>query len=150
MTSRTGAARAAENTTPEHTRSAGGRVLRRALAAVGAAVAALVLWAVAVPVAGIEVTAYRAGTLGPIGPVSIGASALAMGLAGWALLAVLERLMKRPGPVWTSVATAVMLLSLAGPLISTADSASMFVLLAMHLVVGVAVILVLAPTARRR
>ncbi|GAA4930322.1 hypothetical protein GCM10023224_07440 [Streptomonospora halophila] len=145
MTSRSEAARASENTAP----AGGGRLLRRVLAGVGAAVAALAVWAVAVPIAGIEVAGDRAGTVGPIGPVSIGASALMMGLAGWALLAVLERLTRRPGPIWTSVAAAVLLLSLAGPVVSAADTASMVVLLGMHLVVGAVVILVLAPTARR-
>ncbi|MEV4807122.1 DUF6069 family protein [Nonomuraea sp. NPDC049421] len=110
--------------------------LRRLLTVGGAAVAALVVWAVAVPLAGVALTVQMGGGLQEVGPVSVVVASLVIGLAGWALLAVLERVTSRPGRVWTVVAPAVLVLSLLGPLGRAVGGAAMSVLVVMHLVVG--------------
>ncbi|GAA3135698.1 DUF6069 family protein [Nonomuraea salmonea] len=110
--------------------------LRRPLIVGGAAVAALVVWAVAVPVAGVALTVHMGGGPQEVGPVSVVVASLVIGLAGWALLAVLERVASRPGRVWTVVALAVLVLSLLGPLGGAVGGGAMSVLIVMHLVVG--------------
>ncbi|MEV4476808.1 DUF6069 family protein [Nonomuraea sp. NPDC049504] len=110
--------------------------LRRPLTVGGAAVAALVVWAVAVPVAGVALTVHMGGGPQEVGPVSVVVASLVIGLAGWALLAVLERVASRPGRVWTVVALAVLVLSLLGPLGGAVGGGAMSVLIVMHLVVG--------------
>ncbi|MET8866676.1 DUF6069 family protein [Nonomuraea sp. NPDC004580] len=110
--------------------------LRRPLTVGVAAVAALVVWAVAVPLAGVALTVHMGGGMQEIGPVSVVVASLVIGLAGWALLAVLERVTSKPGRVWTVVALAVLVLSLLGPLGGAAGGGAMSVLVVMHLVVG--------------
>lgn len=110
--------------------------LRRPLTVGGAAVAALVVWAVAVPLAGVALTVRMGGGPQEVGPVSVVVASLVIGLAGWALLAVLERVASRPGRVWTVVALAVLVLSLLGPLGGAVGGGAMSVLIVMHLVVG--------------
>ncbi|MEV4570932.1 DUF6069 family protein [Nonomuraea sp. NPDC049419] len=110
--------------------------LRRPLTVCGAAVAALVVWAVAVPMAGVALTVRMGGGVQEVGPVSVVVASLAIGLAGWALLAVLERVASRPGRVWTVVALAVLVLSLLGPLGGAVGGGAMSVLVVMHVVVG--------------
>lgn len=101
-----------------------------------AAASALVVWALAVPVAGVALTVRMGGGTQVVGPMSVIVAGLAAGLAGWGLLAVLERSASRPGRVWTFVAVAVLILSLLGPLGSAVGGAATAVLIVMHLVVG--------------
>lgn len=121
--------------------------LRRFLVVViGAPVAALVVWALAVPLAGTALTVRTGGATQTVGPVSVVVASLLAGLAGWALLAVLERSVRRSGRVWTIVALVVCVLSLLGPLGSAAGAAATLVLVLLHLVVGA----VLIPGLARR
>jgi hypothetical protein len=122
----------------------GGRVRSRLLAVAGAVVAAVVIWAIAVPVFGLELVAppgpdETAPQAVPFGAVVM--ASLVASLAGWALLAVLERFLSRGRTVWTVVASIVLVLSLAGPLLGAGVPASCRITLAlMHLCVGAVLI----------
>jgi lysylphosphatidylglycerol synthetase-like protein (DUF2156 family) len=119
----------------------------RALAALGAAAAALAVWMVAVPLAGTELTVRLNGVPQELGPGTVVITSLLGGLAGWALLAVLERFGRRPRRTWTAIAVVVLVLSLAGPLGNGVHTATTIALAGMHLAVGVVLIPVLRCTA---
>ncbi|MBE1536079.1 DUF6069 family protein [Actinomadura algeriensis] len=123
-----------------------GVAVRRALTVAAAAGAALACWALADPVAGLDVTVRSGGTAGPVGPAMVAASSLLAGLLGWALLAVLERTVQRPRRVWTIVALIVLALSLAGPPGAAEGAGSLLVLIVLHLAVAA----VLVPALPRR
>ncbi|GAA1222762.1 hypothetical protein GCM10009608_69010 [Pseudonocardia alaniniphila] len=105
-----------------------------------AVLAPLAIWAVAVPVAGLDLTATPiGGTETPVGVLAVVTGALCAGLSGWALLAVLERRATRPRRTWTVTALAVLGLSLITPL-TGATGPSQLVLLSMHIAVGAVLI----------
>ncbi|MGP3970594.1 DUF6069 family protein [Streptomyces sp. 6N223] len=113
---------------------------RRRLAVVlGAALAAALVWAIADPLLGerLRITDEAADRTLAIGPVPVVAVALLSGLAGWGLLAVLERFARRAAHgVWLAAALAVLALSflpLTGSGMSGGTRAS---LAAMHLAVA--------------
>ncbi|MEO3887767.1 DUF6069 family protein [Nonomuraea sp. B5E05] len=120
--------------------------VRRLLTVLGASAAALAGWVLAVPVAGIALTARMGGGIQQVGPAAVVVASLLAGLAGWALLAVLERFVPRAGRLWTIVALVVLALSLLGPLGSAAGTASALALVLLHLIVGA----VLVPGLARR
>ena len=101
--------------------------------------AALAVWAVAAALTdGPQIVA--AGTTQQVGPVAVVMTTLIASLAGWGLLALLERHGAHPRRSWTVVALVVLLASLAGPIGSGADPTSTTTLLLLHLAVGVVVI----------
>ncbi|GAA3587651.1 hypothetical protein GCM10022419_082400 [Nonomuraea rosea] len=114
------------------------------LTVVGAPAAALAVWALAVPIAGNTLTVRMGAGTQPVEPGSVLVVSLLVGLAGWALLAILERFASRPGRIWTIVALAVLVLSLLGPLGSAVGIATTLVLVLMHLAVGTVLVLGLA------
>ncbi|WP_232383540.1 DUF6069 family protein [Actinomadura violacea] len=124
--------------------AAGGTAIRRSLTVVAAAAAALAVWVVADPVLG---AGMHAGDQ-HVGPAMVVVSSLVAGLAGWGLLAVMERRAKRPARTWAITAAVVLGVSLTGP--RAAHGGTFAALTAMHLVVGVIVIVGLAATARGR
>ncbi|MEU5995365.1 DUF6069 family protein [Spirillospora sp. NPDC047418] len=136
--------------TPAQQPSARRTRVRRAVTVAAAALAALVLWTLTGPVAGLDPAAETGGRTQPVGASAVAAAALAVGLAAWALLAVLERTTGRPRRVWTITALAVLAVSLTGPLGSAADTASLCVLTAMHLLVAAVLIPGLASSTRDR
>ena len=107
---------------------------------VGAALAPLVLWALTVPLLGVDLTARAGGVAQTVGPGAVVVAGLVCGLAAWVLLALLERTVRRAGRVWGIVAGAVLAVSLAGPLGSGADTAGVLVLCGMHVLVGAVLI----------
>jgi hypothetical protein len=121
---------------------------RRALAVLGAAAAALAIWAIAVPLAGADLTVRMNGTTQPIGPGSVVGSTLIAALVGWALLAVLERVVRRPRRIWTINAVVALAISMAGPLTSATGATTTLTLIGMHLAVGAVLIPVLRSTTR--
>jgi hypothetical protein len=121
----------------------------RALAVLGAVAAALAVWAVAVPLAGIELTVVMNGVTQPVGPGTVMTTSLLAGLAGWALLAALERFGRRPHRTWTVIAVVMLVLSLAGPLGNGVHTATTIALTGMHLAVGAVLIPALRRSARR-
>jgi hypothetical protein len=112
---------------------------RRAAAGLGAAaLAGLLVWLLAVPLAGLPLEVAAAGRT--VGPLSVLASAFLTGAAAWLLLSLLSRFPRGPA-VWTGLGLAVLLLSLAGPPLSGATGNVLLVLELMHLVVGGVLIL---------
>ncbi|MFC0861320.1 DUF6069 family protein [Sphaerimonospora cavernae] len=136
--------------TPTASGQVGRPVIRRVLIVAGATVAAVALWALAGPVAGVGLTVRLGGAVQPVGPGAVAGASLFAGLAAWALLASLERVMKRPGRTWTVIAVVVLLLSLTGPLGSAVGTASTVALSGIHLIVAAVLIPGMGRTARGR
>jgi Family of unknown function (DUF6069) len=125
----------------------------RALAVIGAALGALAVWLITGPLLGVHITApTRPGApeLQPITPAIVAATSLVAALAGWALLALLERFTVRARRIWTAIALLVAVLSLAGPLstLASTTAANALALALMHLAVAAVLIPILAGTAR--
>jgi hypothetical protein len=112
----------------------------RAITVVAAAAGALLLWTVGGPWAGVDLAVRQGDTTQHIGPAAVALTALVAALAAWGLLALLERMVRRPVRTYRIIASIVLLLSLAGPLGGVGTS-SRLVLLAMHLTVGAALII---------
>lgn len=126
------------------------RVAIRALAVAGAVIAAVVVWALAVPVAGVRlVVSAGHGGQQEVGPGLVVAVSLGAGLAGWALLAVLERWAPRPARAWTIAALVVLLVSLTGPATAAATVPAALTLAALHLSVAAVLVAALGRTATR-
>ncbi|SDU48623.1 DUF6069 family protein [Jiangella alkaliphila] len=116
---------------------------RAVLAVAGATVAGAVPWAVA-EIAGVDLEVTSAGLTIDVGVLLVVGTALAMSLAGWWLLTVLQRRRSDARRVWTIVAATVLVLSLSGPLVAEADTDAKVYLTLIHLAVG----LVLIPGLR--
>lgn len=97
---------------------------------------ALAVWALAVPLAGVTLTVRQGDGTQTIGPLLVAVVTLLAGLAGWALLAVLERWTARPARTWRIVALVVLAVSLLGPLGGAVGAAATLVLLLLHVAVG--------------
>ncbi|MGA6167702.1 DUF6069 family protein [Amycolatopsis magusensis] len=123
----------------------GSKALTRVGGIAAAAVAASLLWTLAVPVLGVDLTVTSIGGTAPqtVDLVAIVLATVAVSLVGWGLLALLER--RGKGRVWTFIAVAVMVLSLASPLLATGPVDARITLGLLHLVVGAIVI----PAFRR-
>ncbi|MFC4947321.1 DUF6069 family protein [Pseudonocardia sp. GCM10023141] len=110
-------------------------------ATIGVAVlAALVLWIVLVPVAGLELAALQGPALLQVDAVSVAVATAVVGLLGWGLLALLERRSASGLRYWTIVAACVCVLSTGDPLINGVTLGAKLGLAALHLVVGLVVI----------
>jgi ABC-type siderophore export system fused ATPase/permease subunit len=96
---------------------------------------------IAVPLAGVELTAGDGAAARTVGPVAVAVVSLASGAAGWGLLAFLRRRLRGGRRAWRVIACAVLALSLLGPIGMGASAAATAVLVAMHLAVGVTLIL---------
>ncbi|TNH23976.1 hypothetical protein FHG89_26065 [Micromonospora orduensis] len=124
---------------------------RRIWGVVGAVGVAAALWMVAVPLLGHRLTV----TGGPpgrerleIGLAPVVIVALAAALAGWALLALLERVLPRSARlVWTITALGVLLVSFAPLATSGMDVATRVILGALHVAVATVLIAVMTRTA---
>jgi hypothetical protein len=83
------------------------RRLRRLAAVLTAVIAAVVLWAIAVHAAGIDLRSPGFGHSQKPAALNPGTVAVVSGLAGlaaWGLLALLERSTQRPRQIWTAAA----------------------------------------------
>ncbi len=117
----------------------------RLLAVVGSALAAVAVWAVAEFGLGINVREPA----GDVGAANVVFASVVASLAGWALLALLERVTARAARWWPAIATTVALLSLVAPLTMPGVTTSSRVVLALlHLVVAATLIPLLSRTAR--
>ncbi len=117
------------------------RTRLRMLGVAGAVLAPLIVWSIAVPVVGVDLTVRPGGgSTQTIGAGTILAVSLLASLLGWALLAVLEHRSARARTRWTGGAVAVLLLSLAGPLTGATTATSKTVLVLMHLSLGAVLI----------
>lgn len=138
----------ASTTTMEYTTPAATRLsLTRVLGVGGAVTAAVAVWAVAVPLLGLHLI-VRFGTGSPqsIGLDFVVGASLIASLAGWGLLAMLERRSPDARLIWTMAALAVLLASLSLPLSAGTTASTRAALAVMH----VAVAAVLIPAMRIR
>ncbi|MDN5859268.1 MAG: DUF6069 family protein, partial [Pseudonocardia sp.] len=108
----------------------------------------LAVWVIADPGGQVDPGARVGGAVTPVGPIAIAIAALLAGLAGWGLLAVLERRTAHARRIWTVTAAAVLVVSLLGPL-GGVGMAAIATLAVMHVAVG-AVLIALLPRARTR
>jgi hypothetical protein len=108
-------ARTTSRTTSRTTARTTARTAARAAVVGAAAAAAIGVYAVTVPLLGLDVQVPASTGSDDTVPLAWGPvifMAVAAALAGWALLAVLERFTRRARTVWTAVAVAVYLISL--------------------------------------
>ena len=133
--------------TIKHVPSASGHVRRnRILGVAGATLAAVAVWVVEVPFLGIRLQTQFGNTAPQdVGIVLVVISALAGSLAGWGLLALLERRYARARTIWTWIALAFLLVSFSAPFSAGTTTTTKFALAMMHLAVAA----VLIPTLRR-
>lgn len=129
-----------------------GRQRARLAVVGGATVMALCVWFVAEVVLGLDLR-RPAASVGAraeeIDAVHVVLSAAVGSFAGWALLAVAERLTARPRRVWTVIAVVAFVVTLGGPLSGSGiTSSNRLALVLMHVVVAAVVIPALARTAR--
>jgi len=127
------------------------RTAVRVLAVGAAAAAALAGWCVVGPLAGVELTVDGAnGRTVTVGAGIVVVLSLVAGLAGWALLALLERTTRRARGLWTAIAVVVLILSFAPLADGTIGTGTRVGLGSLHLVVAAVLIPAMRRTARRR
>lgn len=124
----------------------------RPLAVVSALAVTLAIWLIAHPLAGVDLTvSTRAGThVEQIGPASVAFATLLAGLAAWGMLAVLERVARRPRMTWTVIASTTLALSLAGPIGLGQTNSAIAMLTCMHLAAAGILIPTLARSTPRQ
>jgi hypothetical protein len=120
--------------------------MRRSGVLVAAVVAALIVWAVATRAFGVSLESPGYGTSMPAQTIEliwVIIVPIVVGLAGWALLALLNRVTPSRGRrVWTVIAAVVLLASLAVPVTgSGVSTGSRVTIAALHVVVGLVLIL---------
>jgi hypothetical protein len=121
--------------------------IQRAAAVAGATVAGLVAWTFIHVVSGIDLAVNSGGSVTRVGAGAVALTAILAGLAGWGLLALLERFTSRPRPLWIGIAIAVFLVSLLGPF-GGINAAAIGSLSSLHAVVAAALIVGLSRTTR--
>ena len=125
-------------TTAQPTRTS---LSRNAITVTGATVGALVLWVVETRLIGVDLAVRTGDVVQPVTGGSVVATALVAGLAATLSAWLLTRLApRRCRTVWTILASAVLLVSLLGPLGAT-SLAAVVSLVALHLLVGLALLL---------
>jgi Family of unknown function (DUF6069) len=124
----------------------------RLLIVLGAAAATLTVWVVAHALGGVELRVrLGSGTDGQaVGPAAVALATIAAGLAGWVLLAILERITPRARSVWTVAAMVGLVLSLAGPLGSGVTTGAKLSLMCTHLAAAAVLMPLLARSSARR
>jgi hypothetical protein len=106
--------------------------VQRAATVGAAATSAVILWAGS--------GGHPAVQSGTIGAGAVLATSVIAGLAGWALLALLERATRRPLAIWLATATVVYLLSLLAAVPAAANASSAGTLIGLHSVVFAALV----------
>ena len=118
----------------------------RALGVGGAVVAAVAVWVLAVPLLGVHLLIrFGSGVAETVGLDYVIGATLIASLAGWGLLAFLERRTARARAIWTVAAVIVLIASLSLPLSVATTSGSKTALALMH----IAAAAVLIPVLRR-
>lgn len=137
------------------TRHAGrSKALSRLMVVIAAPLAGVILWAVVTQLLRIDVrtpalNAYQPSA--PLGVAYVVVSGLVGGLAGWGVLALIERLAPaRAALIWTIVGVVVLLLSFGLPLSGTGTNGrSRAILIVFHVLVGGIVIVGMLRTTAR-
>ena len=106
----------------------------------------MAVWAIEVPLLGIRLqTQFGNAAPQSVGIDAVVLSSLAGSLAGWGLLAILERRFARARTIWTGIAIAALLASFSLPVSAGTTTTTKVALAMMHLAVAA----VLIPTLRR-
>jgi multidrug transporter EmrE-like cation transporter len=106
-----------------------------------AALAPVLVWMIADPLLGHPLRIVDGERTLDLGPVPVAVAALLASLAGWGLLAALERFgVRRARAVWTGVAAAVLMVSLLPLTGDGMDGGTRVSLALMHLVVAATLI----------
>ncbi|MEV4199878.1 DUF6069 family protein [Micromonospora globbae] len=114
-------------------------LVRRSAVTAGAVVLAVAEYATVRWGAGIDLAARTGASTRAVSVTAVAVAAALAALAGWGLLALLERVTTRARALWTTIAVVVLLISLVGALGGVgAGAVATFVLL--HLTVGVVLI----------
>src|ERR1700733_1055687 len=118
----------------------------RILGVAGAVIAAVAVWAIAVPLLGVQLLVkFGAGAPQSVGIGFVLGASLIGSLAGWGLLVVLERRTSQARTIWTGIAVLAVLASFSLPLFAGVSTSTKVTLAIMH----VAVAAVLIPAMRR-
>jgi hypothetical protein len=127
------------------------RIRARIVAVVGGVLAAVVVWSLAVLAFGnLRQPAFGDATPQHLTVLVVVVAGLIGGLVGWASISLLERLAGRMGRSWATLASWVLLISLALPFLGHGIRAGNRVwLMSMHLAVGCVLIPLLARTSTR-
>lgn len=126
-----------------------GRIRARALAVAATVAAAVLVWLVGEPLLGNDLVVEQPGqapldlSLASFVIITLGAS-----LAGWAVLALLEKITRYGRRIWTGLAVAVVLVSFLPFLSAQMSTGSAVVLALVHLVVGAVLIPLLLRVPR--
>ncbi|MEA2842402.1 MAG: hypothetical protein QOJ69_73 [Actinomycetota bacterium] len=122
----------------------------RAWVVIAAVVAAVAVWLVA-RLAGANLTVEQGsgGGAAHVGLVMVAAMSALAGLAGWGLLAVIERSTPRARTLWTYIALGVLAISLVGPLGAGTTAGTKLALVGAHLATAAVLIPGLRRTADR-
>lgn len=132
---------------------AGERRKARLLGIVGATVAAVLVFAIAQYALGMDLHTPASGSMPamPLNPGFVVFVSLLASLAGWALLALLERFTSGGRRIWNVIAIAVAVLSLSGPMSGSGiTGGNRLVLALMHVAVAAVLIPSLSRTAASR
>jgi hypothetical protein len=121
---------------------------RRTAVIVIAAVGGLLVWTVADPIAGVDLTVGSGSSAQQIGPGAVVVVGLLAGVAAAVLSVLVGRSASKPRLFWTIAAAVVLALSLIGPLGAATFGAGL-ALVVMHLVVGGTLILGIGSTMAR-
>jgi hypothetical protein len=127
-----------DSSVPRGGAASAARIRTRALTVVAAVLAAIIVWVIEVPVAGIDLVVHPVGApTQQVGFASVLAISLTASLLGWALLALLERV-RAPDArrIWTFTAVVIFVLSLFGPLTGAATPLVGAALIVLHVVVA--------------
>jgi predicted permease len=123
-----------------------GATRTRILGVAGAAAAAVAVWAIAVPLLGVQLLVkFGSGAPQSIGIGFVLGASLIGSLAGWGLLVLLERRTPQARTIWTAIAVLAVLVSFSLPLFAGVSTSTKVTLAVMH----VAVAAVLIPVMRR-
>jgi hypothetical protein len=117
----------------------------RAATVLGATLATLAIWTISTYAGQVDMTVNGS----QVGPVDVVLATLAAGLAGWGLLAFLERRTKSAWTIWRNIAIAVLVVSMLGP-IGAEEASGRTALSVMHAFAGAIIIRNFARTVPRR
>jgi hypothetical protein len=126
-----------------------GRIRARALAVAATVAAAALVWLVGEPLLGNDLVVEQPGqapldlSLASFVIITLGAS-----LAGWAVLALLEKITRYGRRIWTGLAVAVVLVSFLPFLSAQMSTGSAVVLGVVHLLVGAVLVPLLLRVPR--
>ena len=140
-------------TSPHRAPAVRSRRAERLLIVAAAAMATSLVWVVASAPLGLELSQPGFGTQPPEAlPIWwVAVITVVAGLAGWGVLAIIERVMSRPAVVWLAVSLVALVLSLGGPASGEGvGAANRLALVAMHLAAGAVLIPSFYRSARRR